>query len=1287
MMESVISDSKQSPSADGKKLKQSRLPFQVLPGSPASPGPTIGESRKRKPSVDPAVIDGGTRAAKIGRISEVKENVKDHVGVPEVVVLDDESNSADIVDVCKEDKKLVIVKVESPSTAKRNEAPVDEECGETAKTNDKIMIKFPLSNKKKDKKDDKVGKEEGPAKKKVHKEKKKQKKETKPKLGEEKKSVEQKPTIIVDDSDLSDGGMDDDKEAEESIDKMKDKGKEVEPPEDTADHVEPVSKDEKSQEQQVSKPEIKEIIPDVIVDEAMIEEKKETEEPKKEAKQNEVVNLRRGRSSRVKKSKTPEKAQPKESESVELPPQKSKSSSKTTSVKKNASKKEESPKTTKAPTDELDKKQISTESSSKTTSVKKNASKKEESPKATKAPTDDSDKKQTRGALDKFFAKVDATKAASSDEAVTAVKKDDTSTEKEPAAEINQKTPEKVSSQDNGPMETDGEPPGETKTAANSSAIISICLEESSDGNMADDEENAYMLCTPNTKERMLLSAEEQKKKLTPKQLARRAEAERKQALKQQELEEKKRKKQEEKDARQREREEQERLKKKEREEKEEQKKKEREEKEEQKRKEREEKEKKRLAELEAKNEEKRKRDEQKEEERRKKEEEKEAEEKRKQKTAQAFQSFFVKKTNGREGKQSEDENSMDQQQLGEGEAIPKQHIFMPFCVKGDMRLAPLCRCSLGEERKKLLDEILKKSNDGNGNDAEVVTDRKKLYLAQLKNTGYRAGKSERTWIAQDDEQEEDDVIVIDDTVCHQIEVDPAAAPAKRYRAKYFLFEENRRPPYLGTWRKRSAKIQARRPFAQDTKFFDYEVDSDDEWEEEEPGESLHGSDDEKDVDPEEDYEVDNDFFVPHGHLSDEEMQAEDDVLDDNSPETQKAKLKILQLEFAAEMKKKTEKIKPRLIGCIWENPTGSDDRPECSVVIWDILKARAMLFDPEEPISFTVQKTDPDSNQSSPSKEKESVEFRIKKVKLVDEGVKELIQLVHGCAHNKQFLVKEFQAYWAKRRDEGEFGVPLFAPESIRTKMVEICSWRPCPDEGPMQNKMCWYVHKEVLKKYQLTDISIPTEWEFILKPIAKSKKEKKERKTETEDPKGVEKEEKTPPKKESSEEKEKKERLPPAVPTSVTKPKTPAASITKFTKKLSDDDKRKQFGKNRKSGEPSTTSSSNNSPRTKPVVAATKSNSKASPKVATNSPTAAKGIAKANGKSPVAAAVQQPKKRIQLLMSVPKGQPINESLKNNLISQFLGKGGGSKRKPVEPMEVDPPSSNGADEVIVLDD
>lgn len=55
---------------------------------------------------------------------------------------------------------------------------------------------------------------------------------------------------------------------------------------------------------------------------------------------------------------------------------------------------------------------------------------------------------------------------------------------------------------------------------------------------------------------------------------------------------------------------------------------------------------------------------------------------------------------------------------------------------------------------------------------------------------------------------------------------------------------------------------------------FEYEIDSDDEWVDEEPGESLGGSED--DLESEDDYEVDNDMFVPHGYLSDEEGQPDE---------------------------------------------------------------------------------------------------------------------------------------------------------------------------------------------------------------------------------------------------------------------------------------------------------------------------------------------------------------------------------------------------------------------------
>ena len=60
-----------------------------------------------------------------------------------------------------------------------------------------------------------------------------------------------------------------------------------------------------------------------------------------------------------------------------------------------------------------------------------------------------------------------------------------------------------------------------------------------------------------------------------------------------------------------------------------------------------------------------------------------------------------------------------------------------------------------------------------------------------------------------------------------------------------------------------------RTPFGTDEDIFDYEVDSDDEWEEEEPGEDLEKASDGEGEDEEEEVveEEEDPFFVPHGYL------------------------------------------------------------------------------------------------------------------------------------------------------------------------------------------------------------------------------------------------------------------------------------------------------------------------------------------------------------------------------------------------------------------------------------
>uniref|UniRef100_T1H0N1 Chromatin assembly factor 1 subunit A dimerization domain-containing protein n=1 Tax=Megaselia scalaris TaxID=36166 RepID=T1H0N1_MEGSC len=198
------------------------------------------------------------------------------------------------------------------------------------------------------------------------------------------------------------------------------------------------------------------------------------------------------------------------------------------------------------------------------------------------------------------------------------------------------------------------------------------------------------------------------------------------------------------------------------------------------------------------------------------------------------------------------------------------------------------------------------------------------------------------------------------------------------------------------------------KPFEKDPNFFDYEIDSDDEWEEEEPGESLHGSDDEKDKESEDDdYDIDNKWLVPHGHLSDEELG--DEEMEDTSREAQKAKLKVMQQEFDQKMKKKTEKLKPRLIGVIWADENGN--KPEsCPDVIWESLSKRAMIFSEIPPLEEPKEEVDESEEASiSSTPPPQRLEFN-------DELIKDLTRLVYHNNNSKQFLINEFIAFSCKK-------------------------------------------------------------------------------------------------------------------------------------------------------------------------------------------------------------------------------------------------------------------------------
>nr|GMD90620.1 angio-associated migratory cell protein [Ipomoea batatas] len=123
-----------------------------------------------------------------------------------------------------------------------------------------------------------------------------------------------------------------------------------------------------------------------------------------------------------------------------------------------------------------------------------------------------------------------------------------------------------------------------------------------------------------------------------------------------------------------------------------------------------------------------------------------------------------------------------------------------------------------------------------------------------------------------------------DSTSCHVNRKSSPSGQKKLPKITLLQFDQSYRPAFYGVWPKKSEVVRPRCPSMKDPEL-DYEIDSDEEWEEEEPRESL--SDCDKDevesLDEEctrgDDEESEDGFFVPDGYLSEDENSAEADKL------------------------------------------------------------------------------------------------------------------------------------------------------------------------------------------------------------------------------------------------------------------------------------------------------------------------------------------------------------------------------------------------------------------------
>ncbi|KAJ3087877.1 Chromatin assembly factor 1, subunit A, partial [Quaeritorhiza haematococci] len=175
-------------------------------------------------------------------------------------------------------------------------------------------------------------------------------------------------------------------------------------------------------------------------------------------------------------------------------------------------------------------------------------------------------------------------------------------------------------------------------------------------------------------------------------------------------------------------------------------------------------------------------------------------------------------------------------------------------------------------------------------------------------------------------------------------------ATVRGLKWKLLQFAENYRPAYYGTWRKRSKIINGRRPFAKDPVLLDYDVDSEEEWEEEDPGEELCSedeNDDEEGMDVEEDEDQDE-FLVPHGYLSDDERGGEDaDDEEENHGEERKKDTGAKGKE--PRRRRILQPLVPVIVGPIFHNDTEEEPVQMSSrlVNLFDNLEVRVILQTP----------------------------------------------------------------------------------------------------------------------------------------------------------------------------------------------------------------------------------------------------------------------------------------------------------------------------------------------------
>ncbi|KAK9692233.1 hypothetical protein RND81_09G250300 [Saponaria officinalis] len=293
-------------------------------------------------------------------------------------------------------------------------------------------------------------------------------------------------------------------------------------------------------------------------------------------------------------------------------------------------------------------------------------------------------------------------------------------------------------------------------------------------------------------------------------------------------------------------------------------------------------------------------------------------------------------------------------------------------------------------------------------------------------------------------------------------------------RKQLLQFDRSNRPAFYGIWPKKSLIIGLRHPFKKDPEL-DYEIDSDEEWEEEEPGESLSGSDkedeeilDEGSCKGDEDEESEDGFFVPDGYLSENEGvendRSQSDLGEDVTHRSPSCKAEIESEECSARTKQQKylhnltehalKKNQPLVIINLMHEKTyllSAEDLSGTLKVEQMCLRALSMLAFPsglciELPSNNNLQE---DSHKFSTPNNKDSTVASVIAATISDSDLPKIVSAIQSCP---QGINRVLEALLQRFPD---------VPKShLRTKVREISDF--------VDNR--WKVKKEILDKLGMT-------------------------------------------------------------------------------------------------------------------------------------------------------------------------------------------------------------------------